>query len=197
MRLVFWLSHPRLLFHRLRYWLWERLEPGRPWLCPGTVRFCERHLEPSMRVLEFGSGRSTTWLAAMVGHVISIEHNEVWYRKVRETVAAKGQANVDLRHVPLDHPEAEGERADYDPMPAYVRVADGLIDASLDLVVVDGHYRSNCILRVAPKIRPGGLLLVDDANFWPALDAIPVPAGWSIIDDSSNGLKRCVIWQAN
>ena len=61
---------------------------------------------------------------------------------------------------------------------------------------MDGHYRTTCVKRLVPKIAPGGYLLVDDINLWPSLAALPVPAGWRIADDSTNGLKRCVVWQA-
>lgn len=196
MNLRHWLTHPREFAARLRYFVWEKLHPDCPWLCPGTVRFCERHLTPGMTALEWGSGRSTAWFARRVGRLTSVEHNAGWYAGVGRRLAAAGVTNVDYRFVPLDHPEAEGERAEYDPLPAYVRAADDIPDGTLGLAVVDGHYRTHCVRRVVPKLRPGGLLLVDDVNFWPSPAALPVPDGWSVADDSTNGLKRCVIWRA-
>jgi predicted O-methyltransferase YrrM len=196
MAIRFWLTRPRLLIHRLRFWVWERLNPDKPWLCPGTVAFCQAHLTQSMRALEFGSGRSTRWFAARVGHLTSIEHNPGWYERVKQDLTAAGVGNVDYRHVPLDHPEQEGEREEYHPVPSYVAVADDFADGSLGFVVVDGHYRTHCVRRAVPKIGPGGYLLVDDVNLWPSPAALPVPADWRIVDDSTNGIKRCVIWQA-
>jgi hypothetical protein len=195
-KVLFWLSHPRLALHRLRYWCWEKSNPGKPWMCPGTIRFCERHLSGTMRGLEFGSGRSTAWFAGRVGHLTSVEHDAGWFDLVRSRMNAQGVANVDYRLVPLDHPEAEGERAHYDPVPAYVRVADEFDDASLDLAVVDGHYRTHCIRRVVAKLRPGGFLLVDDVNIWPEGARLPVPDHWPLVDESGNGLKTCRIWKA-
>jgi hypothetical protein len=197
MNLRHWLTHPRALIDRLRYFLWEMANPDKPWLCPGTVRFCERHLCQSMRVLEFGSGRSTIWFARRVGQLTSVEHNRAWHRRVARHLAAAGIANVDYRFVPLDHPESEGERAAYDPLPAYVSVAEHFPDRSLDLVIADGHYRTHCVRRSVPKIKSGGYLLVDDVNRWPSLRDLPVPDRWLVVDDSTNGLKRCVIWRAD
>jgi hypothetical protein len=196
MAIRFWLTRPRLLAHRVRFWVWERLNPDKPWLCPGTVAFCQAHLTGAMRGLEFGSGRSTRWFAGRVGHLTSVEHNRGWYERVKQDLAAAGVANVDYRHVPLDHPEAEPERAEYHPPPAYVAVADEFPDRSLGLVVVDGHYRTHCVRRAIPKVAPGGYLLVDDINLWPSPAALPVPADWRVADDSTNGVKRCIIWQA-
>jgi hypothetical protein len=77
-----------------------------------------------------------------------------------------------------------------------VAVADRFADRSLDLIIVDGHYRDTCIRHAARKLTPGGYLLVDDAERWPSLAALGVPSGWRIVDNSTNGIKRCVIWQA-
>jgi hypothetical protein len=196
MSVAFWLARPRLLYHRTRYWFWERRNPDRPWLCPGTVDFCERHLRPDMLGLEFGSGRSTRWFAGKLRHLTSVEHDAAWAARVRQTLCAADIENVDYRHVPLDHPVEEGELPAYNPTPAYVAVADSFADRVLHLVVVDGHYRTHCVRRSVPKIAAGGYLLVDDVNLWPSINSLPVPADWRIVDDSTNGIKRCVIWRA-
>lgn len=188
-----WLTRPRLLFHRIRYWLWERSNPDKPWLCAGTIRFCERHLHRDMRAMEFGSGRSTLWFAKRVGHLISIEHDAQWAAKVREQLRAAAISNVDFRHLPLDHPLEEPERPTYVPTPAYVAAADGVADRSLDLVIIDGHYRTHCVRQSVPKVAPGGFLLVDDINLWPSPAALPIPPTWRVADDSTNGIKRCII----
>ena len=196
MAILYWLKRPRMLAARIRYWVWERWNPDKPWLCPGTIAFCEAHLTRSMRGLEFGSGRSTQWFAQHLGHLTSVEHVREWHEQVTGTLASAGIGNVDYRLVPLDHPEAEPERREYSPTPAYVAVADAFPDRSLDFVLVDGHYRTHCVAHAVPKVAPGGYLVVDDANMWPALDALPVPSGWRVADDSTNGVKRCLIWQA-
>jgi hypothetical protein len=149
-----------------------------------------------MRGLEFGSGRSTSWFAGLLGRLTSVEHDSAWYQEVKAKLATNNVTNVDYRFVALDHPEAEPERPEYDPLPSYVKVADDFPDKGLDLVIVDGHYRTHCIRRSVPKIKAGRYLLVDDVNFWPSVQSLPVPKDWRIVDDSTNGIKRCVIWQA-
>jgi hypothetical protein len=195
-KILFWLRHPRQALYRARYWWWEKCNPDKPWLCPGTIRFCERHLVGARRGLEFGSGRSTAWFAARVGHLTSVESNADWFDRVRRQLQVQGISNVDYRLVGLDHPEHEAEQAPFDPVPAYVRVVEGLADGSLDVAIVDGHYRNHCIRAVIAKLRPGGYLVVDDVNFWPPQAHMPVPGDWPIVDESSNGLKTCRIWQA-
>jgi len=196
MALRYWLTRPRKLVARLRYWAWEKANPDKPWMCPGTIKFLQNNLSRSMTALEFGSGRSTLWFSTLVGNLTSVEHNSAWYEQVKQQLADAGVRNVDYRHVPLDHPMSEPERSSYEPTPDYVAVADGFPEGALHFVVVDGHYRTHCARHAISKIAKGGYLLIDDVNMWPTLSALPVPPSWHIADDSTNGLKRCVIWQA-
>ena len=195
MKFWFWVRRPRMAVARLRYWLWERRNPDAPWLTPAAVRFCESALSPAMRAWEFGSGRSTPWFAARVGHLVSVEHDPAWYATVRERLAAARVTNADYRLLPLDHPEAEPEHPAYDPLPRYAAAIAAEPDGSLDLVVIDGHYRSTCIRESLAKLRPGGLLLVDDLNLWPGRKDLPVPEDWPQVHESTNGIKRTGVWR--
>ncbi|MEH2364414.1 hypothetical protein [Nostoc sp.] len=43
--IIFWLKRPKGLLYRI----WEKFHPNKPWLCPGTVEFCEMHLTQDLR----------------------------------------------------------------------------------------------------------------------------------------------------
>lgn len=148
-----------------------------------------------MRALEFGSGRGTIWFARHLGHLTSVEHSPLWFKRIRASIEGNGLSNVDYRFIPLDHPESEPERRDYNPLPAYVSVLSGFPDESMDLIVVDGHYRTTCIRASPSKLRPGALLLVDDADMWGGPEGVPVPNGWRLLHESTNGLKISTVWQ--
>ena len=152
-------------------------------------------LSPSMRAWEFGSGRSTPWFAARVGHVASIEHDPAWYAIVRERLDECKAANIDYRLITLDHPETEPEHQAYDPLPRYVASIGAEADKSLAFIVVDGHYRTACIRASIAKLQPGGFLLVDDVNFWPGRTDLPIPADWRQVHESIFGVKHTGVWQ--
>jgi hypothetical protein len=194
-KIFFWLQRPKAFFYRLKYWIWEKLHPHKPWMCPGTVDFCEKHLSRSMSVLEFGSGRSTVWFAQRAGNLISIEHNSVWYQLVKKKIETANLTNVDLRWIPLDHSLTEPEREFYEKCPDCVAVLDEFPDASFDLIIVDGHYRTNCTRKCLSKIKPGGYLLLDDANLWNSFDVLEIPQDWLVVNQSTNGIKTAIIWQ--
>jgi predicted O-methyltransferase YrrM len=193
MNLSYWAKNPGLIVARIRYWRWERRNSTAPWLCPETVEFLEQRLNKAMVGLEFGSGRSTLWLAQRLSSVASVEHNYNWYRRTADE-AEKENLNAEMHYVQLDHPESEPEREEYAVTPAYVAVLNQFPDASLDLIVVDGHYRTTIVKACPRKLRPGGLLLVDDLNLWP--DGPPTPQAWQLVHRASNGLKATGVWQA-
>jgi predicted O-methyltransferase YrrM len=193
-RIADYLRNPRAIAHRVARAVYERRHPGEPWIAPGAVRYLQDNLRTDMRALEWGSGRSTAWLAARVGHLVSVEHDAGWHARVAEDLRAGGHANVDYRLVPLDPDKPNGDIFT-DDLPAYAGVARALDDASLDFVSVDGAYRVSCVLAALDKIKPGGLLMVDDSSWFPTLFDGHVPASWPIEFRPARGISATVIWR--
>ena len=190
-RLIYLARHPKYTLRRLGYFVYERLHPGEPWIAQDAVAFCDRNLDRTMRGLETGSGRSTAWFAKRLKHLTSVEHDRAWYEKVEKRI--RHLENIDYRYVPLDHPEGEPTRAEYEQTPRYVAVFDEFDDASLDFVVVDGHYRQACVRAALSKLRSGGLLLVDNSN-WLSREAWGVPSSYDAVHKSENVMSETSIW---
>lgn len=107
-----------------------------------------------------GSGRSSTWIAERVAHLVTVEHDPRWHGKVEADIAACGlAAKIDYRLI-----EAAGDQLGEPRDQPYAKVADEFADQSLDFAVVDGQMRKRCIQRAIDKIKPGGLLVLDGAN---------------------------------
>lgn len=121
-------------------------DAGTPWWNDRAIRYLEQHLRQGDRVFEWGSGASTIWLAAHGADVISVEHDPDWVSKVRVRCPA-----ADIRAAP-------------DNVRDYVATIDEFVDDSFDIVIVDGRYRPECLQQGAPKVKPGGLLILDDTD---------------------------------
>jgi len=139
--------------------------------------------------LEWGVGGSTRALLERCPYIeryVAIEHDENWSRKVRTLIA---DARLELREVPPDKPlsiasptreqelawHAEAER-DEGIFKSYVEAAGA--DAVYDAILVDGRARSFCIRRGFGLLKPGGVLIVHDAQrteYHDALRAIGRP----------------------
>jgi hypothetical protein len=131
-------------------------------------------------VLEWGSGGSTRALLqrfACIDRYVSIEHQADWYARVRENVQ---DPRLELHLVPAtekqpcppaddparedvikgwfrrceDHPEIF---ADYVAFPRSLGI-------SFDFVLVDGRARIHCLPVAMELLRPGGVVVLHDAQ---------------------------------
>lgn len=121
--------------------------PRLPWWPYPAVNAIEAVLEPDWRVLEFGSGRSTLWLADRCAAVVSIESSPVWAAFVqKKSEGCHGAVQVIYRDVE-DYPDTGG-----------------FADASVDFCVIDGLFRYRCVENALRVIRPGGYLYLDTSE---------------------------------
>jgi predicted O-methyltransferase YrrM len=166
---------PAYVLSRTAEFIYGRRHANMPWLTPTANSILPTLLRSSDIGLEWGSGRSTVWFAGHVAHLTSVEHHDGWYRRVREQLAQRNLVNVEYVHVPARNEVEPAQPADAEP---YVRIADHFSDDSLDFALVDGVYRSACAMAVIPKLRSGGLLILDNANwFLPTGSAAPSTRG--------------------
>jgi len=138
------------------------------------------------------------WFAKRICKLTSVEHNEEWVSKIRKRFNEETIKNVDYRFVT----KREGLEGFDAP---YVRVIDDFEDNSLDFCLVDGIYREFCALEVVRKIRPGGLLVIDNANWYlPSNSRSPNsrtysegPKGnvWKKVEQTLAGWRK--IWTTN
>ena len=151
---------PSYLFPRLGQIAFERSFPDAPWLCRAAVLLLENWLKPDDRGMEWGSGRSTVWFARRVAHFMSVEDSRQWYDTTRKRIEHEGLADrIDYRFVPCElHEQAEPEAH------PYADAALSIPDGSLDFALVDGNIRLLCLNRILPKLKPGGLLILDNAE---------------------------------
>jgi predicted O-methyltransferase YrrM len=151
---------PRYIYHRTRQMLYERGHGDDPWLTPAAIRLLESLLRPADRGAEFGSGRSTIWFAERVAALTSVEHDEQWYESVSAKLKERRLANVDYILSQPDQPVEFGDQS------TYARIALGFPNSGLDFALVDGHYRDYTARFILPKIKSGGILVIDNVNWY-------------------------------
>lgn len=122
-----------------------------PLLALSAINFLKDFLSQntSLKVLEFGSGASTVWLSRFTANLVSIEHHPDWYDTVKSTLTGDSTCqSVDLRLLPLP----------------YYSVCDEFSDEYFDLIIVDGRDRIKCLESAIRILKPGGVLILDDAQ---------------------------------
>lgn len=142
--------------------------PERPWIVPAAIGFLRRRIRSDWSVLELGAGRSTPWFARRAGTVLSFEDNEFWADETRGRLAELGVKNADLHQLPVERFAAE---------------VDALPNANFDLVVVDfleapSVTRIDLLKPAMKRVKPSGLLLLDDSDRPGYAEAFELLAAW-------------------
>lgn len=133
---------------------------------------------PDARVLEWGSGASTVWLARRAGSVVTVEHDPGWAARTARALAARDLDSVELRVVE-PRPGPAGVRSakrgfEGLDFTAYADAIDDL-DGDFDLVVIDGRAREACLVRAIDRLADGGVVVfdnVDRARYRAAIEAL-------------------------
>ena len=129
------------------------LNPNNPWLTKDSVKILSSMLKTQDKGVEFGSGRSTIWFAKKIKHLISIEHDPKWHNKVRKLIDS----------------ESLSEKVDYylkESESDYANACDLIENESIDFCLIDGIFRDQCTLKMLPKIKKGGILILDNINWY-------------------------------
>jgi len=135
---------------RIKVILDQPMRPNDPWLTRDAITFLQAYLREDMVGFEFGSGRSTSWFARRVSRLISVEDNPVWYRRVKQDLSC---LKVDYRYISTNA-----------GCITYVNQLLSFSDASFDFIVIDGSCRDACISVAARKVKPGGVIVLDNAD---------------------------------
>lgn len=162
-----WLSHWQGSLNGQRTPLQDQL----PWMTYAAISWLEEFLRPEMSVFEWGSGGSSAFFAQRAKSVVSVEHDAAWFSSVVEALRQKGYTNAavnlvePVRGIPPslwytstcpDYAQCSFER--------YASFIDSYPDESFDLVVVDGRSRTGCMQHAMPKVKRGGILLLDNSE---------------------------------
>ena len=170
----YWLYRILRPILKIRYAFFRRMNKPAPWLSPTGILFFKKYLEKDMVGAEFGSGSSTLFFATRISKLYSVEHNEEWYNLIYEKLKGLNCSNVDYRFV-LQNVKSDfvddvfdlEEKRDFEIRRDYVnyfRALNDIKDHSLDFAIVDGRARTECCHEILPKIKKGGILILDNSE---------------------------------
>jgi hypothetical protein len=166
---------------RKHFWVWLAsykkdflISKKWPWLPFDLIDYLLLLDLKGKNILEYGSGSSTLFWVSRSSNVVSIEHDPVWYSKIKG-ILTQG-SKLDYRLVTPEDSEKKGDPADPDmyfsnspdfknkSFKHYVEQIDEFPPGYFDVIMIDGRSRPACIKHSVQRIKPGGVLIVDDAD---------------------------------
>jgi precorrin-6B methylase 2 len=113
-----------------------------------AIEFLTQFDYSGKRVFEFGAGSSTLFWMERAARVVSVENDRSWYERLKPVV----RGNVELR---LE----EG-----DGYPFCIESS----DETFDVIIIDGAgYRYDCAALASRSLTPGGVIVLDNADWYP------------------------------
>lgn len=137
----------------------ELANPDAPWFVPEAIQYLDGRLKETDVGFEWGSGRSTLWFAERIAHITSVEGRQEFYKEMLDRIAKSGYKNISLLLSAVTS-EYNFKKAE---IISYVEKINSR-DIQYDLVVVDGHFRVECLHGINKRIAPGGIVVVDNTE---------------------------------
>lgn len=168
------------------YRRWERsMAPGAnsmdqrlAWVSFPALDRLQGLLKPTDRVFEYGAGGSTLFWLDRVAEVVSVEHDRLWFADLEQRIKKESGSRWTGILVPPTPGDLVAEPDPAEPThyasadvpskhfnyKAYVHAIDRFPDAYFDVLMIDGRARTSCLAYATAKLKPGGLLVLDNAE---------------------------------
>ncbi|MBA7669210.1 hypothetical protein ES703_77338 [subsurface metagenome] len=143
------------------------------WVTYDAIPWIEKWLQPSHKGWEFGSGYSTVWLGQRVESLTSCEHQLDCYKRVKGLLEKFHLNNVKLIYQP--------------DLKLYPLAIKECPDESLDFVFVDGRQRVRCVQQSWTKVKPDGILILDNSDRPRYSGVFKLLEGWDRLDFRGTG----------
>jgi hypothetical protein len=123
-----------------------------PWYSYPAVEYLSQFDFSDRDVFEYGSGNSTLFWAARSKSVVTVEHDKAWH----DTIKASMPANVELRL-----------RPETDPAVYANTIGEEGPQRLFDVIIDDASHRNRCAKVALPYLKPGGLFILDNSDWFP------------------------------
>lgn len=131
-------------------------------------------------VFEYGSGYSTLYWGRVAKSVVSVESDREWFTKITELLQSSGINNVDY------HLEQDAEK--------YVELINLRQDMNYDVIIIDGVRRLDAAKASINRLRPSGVIILDNSDWCPRTVELLVSSGFYHIPFSGLGASNQFTW---
>lgn len=154
-----------------------------PWITYPAIDFLNSFLVGKSTAFEWGMGGSTIFLRRLVAQLVSVEHDGKWYEEALGALRSCHLNDFRVRYLIPRYrsrcvympPEEIGESKDIyeSALPKlknmsfkkYVTHIDRWPNDFFDLILVDGRARTACCSAAAPKVKRGGVIVLDNSDY--------------------------------
>jgi hypothetical protein len=140
-----------------------------PWYTYPTIEYLDRLDFSNATLFEYGVGHSTIyWLSRGVGKVVGVENDKKWFNFIKNKILNKAKI-VYRRNLEKYANEINNHKHKF------------------DIIVIDGKKRDSCAKKAVNKLVKGGIIILDNSDWFPVSANILRKSGFTQIDFSGFG----------
>lgn len=144
----------RYILDRIQQLIWMKINKNAPWWTRYAIKEIENTITNNMKILEFGGGRSTSWLANRAKNVTCIETDSKWIDFIVNDLRVKGLDNVKILQA------SSQTRARYQKVFNLINIQE------FDLIIIDGKFRDTTALKVLQEASDNAIIMIDDVHLY-------------------------------
>jgi len=149
-----------------------------PWLSFPAIDLMQASLKSNDKVFEYGGGGSSLFFIDRVAEVVTVEHDTEWFKALAEQMKSEKGARWEGHHVQPSNGSLASAPDASEPLhyaskdkdslgknfKEYASKIDAYPDGYFDVILIDGRARTACLHHAVPKLRAGGMLVLDNAE---------------------------------
>jgi len=146
-----------------------------PWYTYPAVEYFNQLDAKDLRIFEYGCGNSSMYWSSKGALVWSVEHDASWHERMNARSAK-------LQGLYLAQSAAE-----------YASAIDR-VDGQFDIVIIDGVWRNECAMAALPRLRAGGIIILDNSDWYTDVAALIRARGFFQVDFNGFGPINNYCW---
>lgn len=146
-----------------------------PWYTYPAIEYLRQLDASGLDIFEYGCGNSSLFWARKGAHVWSVEHDAQWHASMSE------QSSL-LRGLMLREDKLGYAQAVHAP------------GGQFDIIIVDGVWRNECAMEAISKIKPEGLIILDNSDWYADVAQFLRSRGYFQVDFNGFGPINPYCW---
>lgn len=118
-----------------------------PWLSYPSIDFLREFLLSNATIFEYGSGYSTAFYCKYYHFVAAVEHDPNWHQLIQKQLEQ-------YKNYEYYFSEESSE---------YINTIERA-KRLFDCIIIDGKWRNDCLIKATTFLKPGGVIVLDDAE---------------------------------
>jgi hypothetical protein len=149
-----------------------------PWYTYPAIEYFQQLDFSKCDIFEYGSGNSSKFWSQRAQTITSVESDPNWYESSNNDLCRNQKLFLMTEK------------------PEYINSIH-INNCLFDLIIIDGLYRFNCAMEAVKRIKKGGLIILDNSDWWPNTAKLLRDAGFNQIDFIGPGPLNSYAWSTS